>query len=207
MTSTQAAPKRPRALIFGSFARTIIASGLDTALENLLESPLGDRYELVLVSVFRGERSTKGMVQRLGYGSWLFAQTILRLGVSRSSVVDVHSVSGRDFLKTGAVVLAARAVRVPILLRIHGGKFDRAFESASPTEQRIVRTILRIPDWVILCSKRWDNVVRSIEPRARTAVIPNSVDCDIFAEAMRRRPSTANDVLMLGTFLRKKGPF
>jgi glycosyltransferase involved in cell wall biosynthesis len=207
MSPSSRTRERPRALIFGSFARTAVASGLDTALENLLASPLGERYELVVVSLFRGERTARGMIERIAYGSWLFAKTVWQLAVSRCAVADVHAVSGRDFLKNGAVVLAARATRTPIVLRIHGGNFDRVYREAGRFEQGIARKILRVADRVILLSKSWDEVARSIEPGARTGVIPNSVDCDALADAQKLRRPAAEDVLMLGNFCERKGHF
>ncbi len=207
MNLLRRASNRPRALIFGSFAPTVVSSGLDVALQNLLASPLRERYELGVISVFRGERAERGMVRRLGYGAWLFGRTLWRLAVSRSSIVDVHAVSGRDFLKNGAIVLAARVTRTPLVLRIHGGDFDRAYANAGRLEQRIVRTMLRVSNRVVVLSKSWEHIVSSIEPGARVAVIPNSVDCEILAEAQRRRSRAATDVLMLGNFCERKGHF
>lgn len=200
-------PQRPHALIFGSFAPTAISSGLDTALENLLGSPLAQRYELTVVSLFRGEREVRGLIARLGYGSWLFARTVRRLVASGCAVADVHAVSGRDLLKNGAVVLAARVTRTPAVLRIHGGNFDRAYRELGAFEQAVIRWILRSADCVVLLSKSWVGIVKSIEPAARTAVIPNSVDCDALAATQSRRLPAAEDVLMLGNFCERKGHF
>ena len=207
MSLLRRARSRPRALIFGSFAQTAVSSGLDTALQTLLGSPLGERYELTVVSLFRGERTARGTAARVAYGAWLFAQTVCRLVVTGCSVADVHAVSGRDLLKNGAVVLAARATRTPIVLRIHGGNFDRAYREAGSLEQAIVRRILRAADRVVLLSHSWESVVKSIEPAARTTVIPNSVDCDVLAQTQQQRPAGAEDVLMLGNFCERKGHF
>ena len=198
---------QPRALIFGSFAPGVVPSGLDVALANLLSSPLRERYDLVVYRVFRGEISSRGMAHRLGYGFWLFMQSIWRLLTSRCSVVDVHAVSGRDLLKNGAIVFAARAIRRPVVLRIHGGNFDRAYRGAGAFEQRIVRKLLRLADRVVLLSTNWESIVKAIEPSVRTVVIPNSVDCLALATAQNQRPPTAQDVIMLGNFCERKGHF
>jgi glycosyltransferase involved in cell wall biosynthesis len=207
MNGPSSAPTRPRALIFGSFAETNIASGLDTALENLRGSPLASSYELVVVSLYRGETSNRSLIPRLAFGTWLLVRLICRFALERPAVADVHAVSGRDLLKNGAVVLAARATGVPVLLRIHGGNFASSYESARGVERSIVRWILRAADRVVVLSRRWEDVARSIEPAARTAVIPNSVDCDQFAGMSARRPSSAQDVLMLASFCERKGHF
>ncbi|MFZ1908345.1 MAG: glycosyltransferase family 4 protein, partial [Burkholderiales bacterium] len=207
MNGPGSAPTRPRALIVGSFAETNIASGLDTALENLRGSPLAGSYELVVVSLYRGETSNRGLVSRLAFGTWLLVRLMCRFAIERPAVVDVHAVSGRDLLKNGAVVLAARATRVPVLLRIHGGNFATAYESAGGAERSAVRWILRAADRVVVLSRRWEHVAKSIEPRARMVVIPNSVDCGQYAELSARRPASAQDVLMLASFCERKGHF
>ena len=202
-----AAQARPLALIFGSFAPNSVPSGLDAALDNLLASPLRERYELEVVSVYRNSSPARGMLRRLGYGSLLFAQSVRRLRASRCSLADVHAVSGRDFLKSGAVLMAARATQTPVALRIHGGDFDRAYADASTAERRITRALLRVANRVVLLAKSWENIVTEIEPSARTAVIPNSVDCAALRAAGAQRPPGARNVLMLGGFCERKGHF
>src|SRR5258706_15079682 len=185
----------PKAIILGSFGPPTVPSGLNSAMENLLHSPLGSRYRLLVLTTFRDQQHSRNLFQRLIYGAWLFTKTTFLLWVRRPALVDVHAVSGRDFLKNGVAVLAARAAGLPVLLRIHGGDFDRAFMKAKALEKRAMRMILRVADRGALLSRGWERIVNSLEPYASTVVLPNSVDCGA-VKAVGHHNKDARVVLM-----------
>jgi glycosyltransferase involved in cell wall biosynthesis len=202
-----AAQTLPRVLIFGSFAPGNALSGLDVALDNLVKSTLRERYEPRVVSVYRSDGWSRGLIRRMAYGFVLFVRSVRLLKASKCALADVHAVSGRDLLKAGAILAAARVTRTPVALRIHGGNFERAYLEASAVERWIVRALLRLPNRVVLLSRGWEAIVRNIEPAARTCVVPNSIDSAALAATASRRPPRSEIVLMLGGFCERKGHF
>jgi glycosyltransferase involved in cell wall biosynthesis len=194
-------------MVFGSFGPSSIPSGISSALENILNSPLRDAYTVLLASTFRVDRNPRGIWRRLLYGTWLLSQAVFKLGTRRPNVVDIHAVSGRDFLKNSVIVIAARACGIPAVLRIHGGDFDRVFAEAGVIEKTVIRAVLRLADRVAVLSRGWEKIVMRIEGRARTIVLPNCVDCDAFAAVRHTSMKDPNTILMLGNFCERKGHF
>ncbi|MCP5058034.1 MAG: glycosyltransferase family 4 protein [bacterium] len=168
---------------------------------------MSERCNLEIVSTLRPDQPDRGMILRVSFGAWLGMTTIVRILRSGASLVDVHAVSGRDLLKHSAVLIGAKLVGRPSILRIHGGDFDPVYATSGSTAKRLIRWILRMPSRVVLLSDRWAETVRQIEPRTHTFVLPNAVDCDELAAIAEERPAEANSALMLGNLCERKGHF
>ncbi len=198
---------RPRVLIFGSFAPPGIPCGVTNAVRNFVASPIRERYELKLVSTYREPDEQRGLASLLAFGIWLGIRSLVHILQVRPRLVDVHAVSNRDFRKHAAVVLAARLLRRPCVLRLHGGDFDRVYAAAGRTSRTLIRWTLRLPSQIVVLSEGWIRIVRSIEPCARVCAIPNAVDCDAYSELGARRAINARNVLLLGNLCERKGHF
>ena len=198
---------RARVLIFGSFAPPGIPCGITAAVNTFVASPITESYDLELVSTYRRADASRGLVQRLAFGVKLLLTTAWRAIIQRANIIEVHTASSRDFLKHAAVIFAARLTGRPVMLRIHGGNFANAYESASPSSQRLIRWLLRLPNRVVVLSNGWAEIVSRIQPQAKVTVIPNSVDCHALGEIARHRHPSASDVLLLGNLCADKGHF
>ncbi len=195
------------AIIFGSFAPPSHPCGVTAAMRAVASSCLTESYDLEIVSTLRPDQPDRGIVARISFGVWLCTTTIARVLRLRASVVDVHAVSDRDLLKHAAVLIGARCVGCPSVLRIHGGDFDTAYARSGTKKKGLIRWILRLPSRVVLLSKGWAETVREIEPQARTVVLANAVDCDELAEIAEERHADADSALMLGNLCERKGHF
>lgn len=201
--------RRRKVLVFGSFAPPSVPCGITTAVHNFVQSPIRTRYDLTVVSTFRGGggKRERNVVRRLAYGLYLGFIATLRIVISGAHLVDVHVVSSRDFLKHGAVLMAAKLAARPSVLRIHGGDFDCVFANSGALGRAIIRWILRLPDRVVLLSRSWAEKLKRIEPRTKSCVVPNPIDCREFCEVAGERPASANSVLLLGNLCERKGHF
>jgi glycosyltransferase involved in cell wall biosynthesis len=199
--------KRGKVLVYGSFAGPGTPCGVTAAMEAFISSPISKVFDFEVITTRRGPDPTRGLARRLAHGVRLVTEAAVRMPISGADLVDVHAVSGRDFLKNSAVVLAARLSGRPAVLRIHGGDFIAAFERAGRVEQGLVRRLLRAANRVVVLSQRWADVITGIEPRATVAVIPNSIDCDRFAELARQRAPGAAEILLLANLCARKGHF
>lgn len=197
---------RPCVLIYGSFQPPETPCGVTSAMKTLVSSPLASRYDLDVISTYRST-SDRNLAKRLLFGAFLFLKSGLQMLSHRAAVVDVFAVSGRDFLKHASIVLAARLMRRPCVLRIHGGDFDRSYMAESPMIRSVIRFCLRLSTRVVTLSSGWSERVRSIEPRIDTEVIPNSVDCEEGERIASMRFETPNRVLLLGNLCERKGHF
>ena len=152
--------------------RSSIPCGITQAVNNLLKTCLNDDFEIDVVSTARKNAIDRKLLHRLANAFCLASTTARKLIFSRINLVDVHAVSGRDFLKNSAVVVTAKFLGRPSILRIHGGNFDTEFDKASRIEKKMICGLLRLPNRVVVLSRHWQKVILQIEPKAKTAIIP-----------------------------------
>lgn len=202
----QLSTTRPRVLIYGSFQSPSTPCGVTAALQSCLASPLAQDYALEAISTYRPHAS-RSLVARLAFGVWLGLRSLGQILRRRAAVVDIHAVSDRDFLKHIAVLFAARFSRTHCILRIHGGDFERVYARESRTKRALIRLALRLPQHVVVLSQSWQDVIAQIEPRAKLAIVPNSIDCDTLQKIAEQRNPVSHRALLLGNLCARKGHF
>jgi glycosyltransferase involved in cell wall biosynthesis len=94
----------------------------------------------------------------------------------RPDVVHVHAASHASFLRKSVVLLIARLAGCKTIFHLHGGGFRQfATVEAGPLMRRWIRHTLEASSLVITLSDGWAQFVHTFAPRARVAVVPNSV--------------------------------
>jgi glycosyltransferase involved in cell wall biosynthesis len=197
---------QPRVLVYGPFQPPEVACGISSAVRAFAGSRVREHYALEYISTFRAPRS-RSLPERLAWGAWLVVRTLAQALRAGAAIVDVHAVSDRSLLSHAAILFGARLAGRPALLRIHGGDFDRVFEQAGGAHRALIRLILRAASRVVVLSEGWRGRLLAIEPLARIAVVPNSVDCRAIEAAAARAPRPRRRVLFLANFAERKGHF
>ena len=198
---------RPVVLLVGSFAPPELPCGITAAVQNLIASPCRERFDLRVQSTWRELDVHRSLLERVRFAGQLFLRTIREVRRQGVALVDLHTASERDFEKHAVVVIAAKIARCPVLLRIHGGNFDRSYADGSPLARLLIRTILRLADRVVALSETWAGAIDRIEGRARVVVVSNSVVCDEGYGAGDRLSRNPYDLLLMGNLGRAKGHF
>ena len=197
---------RPRVLVYGSFKPAGDPCGISSAVRGLAESSIGERFDLELISTYRPPRR-RDLVTRVLHGISLGLRTARQIWSGRASLVDVHTASGQDFLKHGAIVLAARLVGRPCILRIHGGEFIEQMERRRGLRKKLTGWLLRQSDCVVALSEGWRRALVAVDSRLRVVVIPNSMDGARFGRIMARLDPDRRGLLLLGNLCAAKGHF
>jgi glycosyltransferase involved in cell wall biosynthesis len=134
-------------------------------------------------------------------GLW---NTLLACVRQHPAVVHVHAASRASFVRKSIVLLIARLAGSKTIFHLHGGGFRQfATVEAGALMRRWIRHTLESSSVVITLSSSWAQFVDSIAPRARVAVVPNSVP-------LPAAPGAAPDagrILFLGRLESAKGVF
>jgi glycosyltransferase involved in cell wall biosynthesis len=105
-----------------------------------------------------------------------FWHTLLACFGQRPSVVHVHAASRASFVRKSIVLLIARLAGCKTIFHLHGGGFRQfATVEAGALMRRWIRHTLEASSVVITLSNGWAGFVRGFAPKARVAVVPNSV--------------------------------
>lgn len=197
---------RPKILVYGPFQPSEVACGISAAVRTFAGSRVRNYYDIELFSTFRTNRK-RSLFERITFGVWLCAKTVLQMRRSGAVLADIHAVSDRSLLSHAAVMFGARLAGCPALLRIHGGDFHLIFERASGLQRLLTRFILRAATRVVVLSEIWRSRIKMIEPCTAVEVIPNSVDCLSFGQLSIRPPRKCRRILFLANFCERKGHF
>jgi glycosyltransferase involved in cell wall biosynthesis len=147
------------------------AGGVRAVIASLDRSPLAARFRLIEVAT-HADGSVAVKVAQAARG---MARAAGIIGRRRVDLVYLHTASYGSFRRKAIVAAMARTARIPYLMHVHGGHFDRFYASASAPERALVRSTLRGAAAVIALTPTWARRLRDIAP-CRVEVVPNPVE-------------------------------
>jgi glycosyltransferase involved in cell wall biosynthesis len=163
--------------------------GVTTFMNNVANSSLGREFEILRFNIARPPKRNvsdnygygailKGGVGRLLLGGlitlWHIAIFPFVLLAKRPDVVQVQSSDFQVFWECSVYVRLARALGVPVLMRL-GGAFDHFYAVSSPRAQDMIRRVLLWPDQLIVQSQYWRQTVERLGRVEGILVLSNSV--------------------------------
>ena len=184
--------------------------GIAAVARQMVVSPLSRRYRLSMFPTHRAG-SALGRLYRGAVGIGAIAAGLL---VRKPDLVHLKLASRGSFARKVVVGTLCRLTRVPVLVHVHGGGFDRFVAESPPPVQSLARWLLEGTPQVLSLSERWAEKLRPLFPRARIDVLANPVEVarlsdiasDRFAAYARGEalagPPTA---LFLGEIVERKG--
>jgi glycosyltransferase involved in cell wall biosynthesis len=135
-------------------------------------------------------------------GVWKTLSSCVR---QHPAVVHVHAASRASFMRKSLVLLIARLAGCKTIFHLHGGGFRQfATQESGALKRRWIRHTLEQSSVVITLSEGWAQFIHSFAPRAKVAVVPNSVPLPAVAPAAAMQPQR---ILYLGRLEAAKGVF
>lgn len=197
-----AAPDRPAVLLLGPGLDAV--SGVSAHLRSLIESALGDMFELVHFRVGSEgrEESPVGRLARLAASPFALALAIRR---TRAGIVHVNtSLNAGAFWRDLAQVLVARICGARVVCQIHGGALPQDFLRGLRPFRPLLRWALGRADLVVVLARAEQDAYRRFLPGRRIELVPNGVACSASAR-QPRAPDAPLALLYLGRLAPGKG--
>jgi glycosyltransferase involved in cell wall biosynthesis len=174
--------------------------GISAAVRTLAATPLWSRWGVRHVASHQ-DGSAVAKVVRFAIS---LAQVLVELTLRRPDLLHLHTSSDGSFVRKAVFLWLARAVRVPVVLHVHSGRFDDFHRSAPGPLRSLIARSLAAADVVIALDELWVQRLGRIAPTARFAVVPNAVDVPAAQPGRPERPLRA---VFLGRIWDKKGAF
>lgn len=190
--------KKPRAVWVSTSLST--RGGVATYVRNMRNTDLWQDWNIYHVATHRnGGVPTRLVTFAVGFGQYLWY-----LVAKRPDIVHVHMASYGSFGRKCLIMWTAKAFRLPVVLHIHGAKFNEfALEAPQPVRM-LIRTTLEHADAVIALGSAWANEFQRIAPRAHIEVVPNAVRPQ---RPVQQEVSGPIHVVFLGEVGERKGTF
>jgi glycosyltransferase involved in cell wall biosynthesis len=196
---------RPVVLLLGPHRAAV--SGVSTHLNLLMESSLGEDFELVHFQV-GSEGRDEGPISRLARLAIspfaLFATILFR----QVALVHVNtSLNTRAYWRDLAYLFIAKLLRARVVYQVHGGKLPHEFCAGKPLLTRFLRWSLRLPDLVLVLAQVELDAYRIFVPEQELVRLPNGIDTRPFARVptVRTRAEYPLRLVYIGRLDRDKG--
>jgi glycosyltransferase involved in cell wall biosynthesis len=182
--------------------------GVTSHLRLLCASALAQRHQFVHFAVGGEglrESAARKLLRVLG-APFAFAVLLHR---SRAALVHLNPSMDRSFWRDLPLLLAARAMRRPVTLQIHGGQLPEFFCADIPGARRLVRAALRLADRVVVLAGVEYTAFGRIVDDATLRLIPNAIDPAPYAGDKPDRYDGVRPMraVYLGRIVRSKGLF
>ena len=128
-----------------------------------------------------------------------------RLAFGEVALLHVHIASDASFWRKSLFIAPAHALRIPYVIHMHGGDFQRFHqERCGPIARRLLRLVYGHASAVVALSQAWKRIIEAAVPDARVVVVPNPVEIPRAPANVAAEPGT---VVYLGVIKDAKGTF
>ena len=135
--------------------------------------------------------------------AWTLARIVFRSSHARRPILHLNVGARGSALRKYLVTLLAASLKLPVILHLHGSRFDTFYLGLPPVLQRRVRAMFARAARIVVLGPAWKCFVtqRLGVPEARIAVIPNGVP----RPAPCLRASQQPHIVFLGRLGARKG--
>lgn len=198
-------------LIIGPLAPPV--GGMAISLENLLNSDLKNRYDLLVLDITGKRTRTKSSVLvGFFYQIYLIFKLISILIQRKPTIVHVQMASFLYFYRRSLDIVICKLFGKKVIFHLRGGRFVEFYNKSSFLGKFFIKFILNISDRVIALSKFWYDFFVGIMNDERIIIVPNGVFCSNFKTVTNQKKELGFLdynilVLFIGPIGRRKGTF
>lgn len=177
--------------------------GMSTVIDDIAHSSLAKKVELSLFNTAKSTPEGRSLIAAVAARFALWRSWWNIMAPAGQTLVHIHTCSGLSYFLDGIYAALARLRGVPVVLHVHGARFDEFIDRLSPSARLIARFIARRADRVVVLSDEWEKKLAARLPGASLSVIENGVSIP-----ERVSPDkTAGEiiVLFLGNLCSRKG--
>jgi glycosyltransferase involved in cell wall biosynthesis len=196
---------RPVVLLLGPHRAAV--SGVSTHLNLLMESTLGDDYEIVHFQVGSEGRDEGaiGKAIRLAVSPFFLAASIIFRHVA---IVHINtSLNPKAYWRDLASLVISKALGARVVYQVHGGELPRKFFAGSRLLTSCLRWTLGLPDMVVVLAQVELRAYREFVPNQVVVALPNGIDCRPYSviPTVQSTPDRPLQVVYIGRVAREKG--
>lgn len=174
--------------------------GISTLIYDMQSTELWRKWDVRHVGT-HCEGSSLKRVARFAIALPLICYEVL---VHRPDVAHIHLSARGSFARKATVSWICFALRIPVVLQVHGSNFDEFFEESPKWLQSTIRRTLEHADVVIGLGQTWAARLQHMAPSAHVATITSAVR---FNKPVTQPASGTVHFIFLGEIGDRKGTF
>ncbi len=177
--------------------------GMATVIDDISRTSLAREVELILFDTGKQTPAGRSLTQAIAARFALWRAWWQALSPANRTVAHIHTCSFFTYFLDGVYVLLARLRGVPVVLHVHGGRFDAFLDELSPFALGIARFIAQRATRLVVLSGEWEIKLAERLPGAHLTVIENGVAEPQLIEVSKTSGEVI--VLFLGNLGQRKG--
>jgi glycosyltransferase involved in cell wall biosynthesis len=185
----------------------MIGTGMDTrggvaaVVRVYAEQGLLQRHAVTYIAT-HGDGNRWFKLQR-AFTAWCRYLALLFTG--QVALLHVHASSGPSFWRKCLFMVPSFALRVPVVMHMHGGGFLLFYERSHwPGRRAFIAWVFDRCRAVVALSDQWNDTLSGLFPRAHVRTIVNPITLPAREASLVQNPPT---VLFLGVLVRAKGVY
>lgn len=177
--------------------------GMATVIDDLSRSSLAQRVELELFDTAKRTPDDRSLWHAIRTRFSIWVTWWRALEPTDRTIAHIHTCSGFTFFLDGILTMLARLRGIPVVLHVHGARFDAFLDGLAPLSLWLARQITRLADCVVVLSAEWQEKMNTRLPGAKLIVIENGVAEP--PEVAVEKVAGEVIVLFLGNLCKRKG--
>lgn len=184
-----------------------LIGGMVTVINDLNSSSLAQRVDLELFNTGKTTKEGRSLFEAVitKLKQWWNWCKLLRSG--HKTIAHIHTCSGLTFFFDGVLIFIAGLFSVPVVLHIHGGKFDLFLQKLNQSLLKIVHWLLKKCAYVVVLSDSWQEKFNAIFPDLEFSVVSNGVPIHKIDREYAKQKTNKVQILFLGNLSKNKGIF
>lgn len=191
MPNSMSRINHPKVVLLGQFPPTL--GGICTNIQNLLTSPLKEKYTFVLFQVGSTKYGTRGYFnESIFFKLWNAVKKlfyyVIYLSNNHPNIVHINtSLKPYSFRRDFSFLFVTKLFRVKVLLHIHGGVLDEFLERNLFLIRLLIKKLLEMPDQIIVLSSVQKETFQKYHIQRKVSVVPNMLDAGEFDQNENRK--------------------
>ncbi|PAF37229.1 hypothetical protein CHH58_10345 [Terribacillus saccharophilus] len=179
-----------------------VKGGMTTVVESFLKE--SQNSERISVQFIPTHFEKNNNLIKLFYFFIACLKIFLTLLKSQIDVVHLHMSERGSFKRKYIILLISKMFQKKVIIHTHGAEFKEYYQESNNSTKVKIRKLLQKADLVITLGEKWDQIIRTIEPKTNTYILRNSVDLPSDFNVNKEFGSSIN-ILFLAVTTKRKG--
>ena len=149
--------------------------GMTSCITDLLNSRLAEDITFKSFNTAKQTRPGRSLWEALTTRLSMLRKWWSVINADEYVIAHIHTCSGLSFFLDGLYLLLARTSRVPVILHVHGGRFDQFLDQLNPIMRAYARFLFRQSSITVVLSEEWKDRIYNRTHARNIDVVPNGV--------------------------------
>ncbi len=179
--------------------------GMATVLKDLQNSSLSEQVQLECFNTFKTTPEGRSLFAAVSSKLTLWLRwTRLLLG-KQKTIVHIHTCSGFTFFLDSVLVCLAKCLSKPVVLHIHGARFDQFLNELNPALFKYAQWLMARCHHIIVLSEWWRQTLQQKLGDLPFCIVENGVPIPDLSEVKQKNKKERVQILFLGNLCERKG--